>query len=120
MFLIKIVFLLLLSCFTILLFTDYFPQISPSFKAPGWLIRSTMISVFIMAILWVKNEKCCNQSLNWLIIFTGYIFLLIAILTKVGVDSSSGVSFYNPFIWILLIISLLGLVSKSKKLKVQA
>lgn len=118
MILIKIVFLIFLSGFTLLLVNDYFPQTLPSIKVPDWFVRSTLISVLIMKVLWMKNEKCCRQSLNWLIISTGYVFLLIAILSKVGGDSSTGIAVSNPFIWLLLIIVLVGLISKRNKLEV--
>lgn len=118
MILIKIVFLIFLSGFTLLLVNEYFPQTFPSIKVPDWFLRSTLISVFIIMVLWMKNEKCCRQSLNWLIISTGYVFLLIAVLSKIGRDSSTGIAVSNPFIWLLLIIVLIGLISKRSKLEV--
>lgn len=118
MLLMKILFLMFLLGYTLLLVNEYFPQTCHFIKVPDWFLRSTLISVFIMMVLWIKNEKCCRQSLNWLIISTGYVFLLLAVLSKICRDSSTGIAVSNPFIWLLLIIVLIGLISKRSKLEV--
>lgn len=114
----KVIVSTFLACFTLLMINDYFPNTLMSFHIPKWLIISLMVIIFLTSNFFVKEEDNERHTLNWLIISTGYIVLLMLVLPVFGGNSSTGISFSNPIISILLVIVLFDIFAKRRKLKV--
>jgi len=115
----KVIVAIFLACFTLLMINDYFPNTLTSFHISKWLIISIMVIIFLTSSFFVKKEDNERHTLNWLIISTSYIVLLMLVLSMSGGSSSTGISFNNPIIWVLLIIVLFDIFAKRKKLKVK-
>jgi predicted Na+-dependent transporter len=114
----KVIVSTFLASFTLLMINDYFPNTLMSFHIPEWLIISLMVIIFLTSNFFIKEEDNERHTLNWLIVSTGYIVLLMLVLPVLGGNSSTGISFSNPIISVLLVIVLVDIFAKSRKLKV--
>lgn len=113
----KVIVSIFLAGFTLLMINDYFPNMLMSFHIPKWLIISLMVIIFLISNFFVKEEDNERHTLNWLIISTGYIVLLMLVLSFLGGNSSTGITFSNPIIWVLLVIVLIDIFAKQRKIK---
>lgn len=68
-------------------------------------------------IFFDKGEKNGMNTIKWKIIFTVYILFLLATLSLLGGQSTSGVSLDNGVFWIVLLISIYQIYSQWKDVK---
>lgn len=110
--------IIILLCLTLFLIFDYFPQapftqfISP--KKIFWIIISILV---LSMIIFRKNSDDGNMSFKYSLILNGYFIFLIGLLTLLGGQSSTGISFSNYEFWIIFIIALVDIWGTYKKTK---
>jgi hypothetical protein len=104
--------------FTVLLVYDYFPNTPLGDTIPKGLFTGLILGLFLYSLLFKKHEDANDKEiLNWQIFLTAYILFLIGLFTMLGGQSSSGISFTNISLWIVLLISIVEIISQSKKVK---
>lgn len=116
--LVKPLDLLIVIAITILFVYDYFPNIPLAEKIPKGLLIALIVGLFFFSLMFKKYRNTNNNEiLKWQFFSTIYILFLMGILTISGGRSSSGISFDNGFLWIVLLISLFEMCSQWKKTK---
>jgi len=113
--------LLFMLILTIILVFDYFP--SPMFtkilpQAAFVLFVSVIGLLFILSIIIrIRSEEKIAEGLIGQLILTVYIVVVMTILSLLGGESTSGVSFSNWIFWGVLSLSLFEIYSRWKKVK---
>ncbi|MBN8435046.1 hypothetical protein [Priestia flexa] len=113
--------LLFMLILTIILVFDYFPN--PMFtkilpQAAFVLFVSVIGLLFILSIIIrIRSEEKVAEGLIGQIILTVYIVVVMTILSLLGGESTSGVSFSNWIFWGVLSLSLFEIYSRWKKVK---
>lgn len=104
---------------TLLIIHDFFPGLNLSVYIPkpiliGLMLLTVLISIFRNGF---QKDQFTQDNLKWQIITVGYLFALIIILTLAGGVSQVGLSLTNPFLWIVLVISIFDIVNGYKKVR---
>ncbi|WP_281998790.1 hypothetical protein [Priestia flexa] len=113
--------LLFMLILTIILVFDYFPN--PMFtktlpQAAFVLFVSVIGLLFILSIIIrIRSEEKIAEGLIGQLILTVYIVVVMTILSLLGGESTSGVSFSNWIFWGVLSLSLFEIYSRWKKVK---
>ena len=103
---------------TLLFVYDYFSDIFLAGLIPKGVLIAIMIGLILFSMVFKKYRKTSNEvNLRWGVISTLYILLLMGILTILGGSSSVGISFENPFLWVVLMISIFDTFRDWKKVK---
>ncbi|GKV55364.1 hypothetical protein NCCP2222_13110 [Sporosarcina sp. NCCP-2222] len=111
----KVVLLLLLSLMTILLLFDFFPGISEIVLVPKPILVGSLLVVYCAGIFLLPFQKEQKFDVLWQAVFPLYLLILIVIFTLLGGNSQSGISFSNPILWVVLLISALDIRKSYKK-----
>lgn len=104
-----------LVCITILLIFDYFPEIPLINIIPLYAIKWIILTLFLITILISHRNK--ENTLKWQIFIVSFILVLMGLLTVIGGNSASGISFGNKYLWVVLFITILDMLSQFKKYK---
>ncbi|MBT2570798.1 hypothetical protein [Planococcus sp. ISL-110] len=103
---------------TILLVYDFFPQLNIPVGIPEIMVLGILLLLVSVGILSSRlNSKDVRGTWVWQLASTGYLFLLIGILTMLGGVSQTEISFQNPILWVVLAISVHEIHQQKKKLK---
>lgn len=111
----KVVLLLLLSLMTILLLFDFFPGISEIVLVPKPILVGSLLVVYCAGIFLTPTKKEQKFDVLWQVMYPLYLLLLLLIFTLLGGNSQSGISFSNPILWVVLLISALDIRKSYKK-----
>lgn len=105
--------------FSILIIIDYFP-----FNLDDSFFNNKSISFIIIALVVInsvihRNNANRNEKTSLIseVILVSYILILISLLTILGGESSTGISFNNAVFWFVLLLSIIDMISRYKKLK---
>ena len=80
----------------------------------GWSI----LGLIILSLFFARYRDPSNaEILRWQLFITGYILILMSLLTISGGKSSSGIAFTNFFFWIGTLISFIEIFKSWKKVK---
>ncbi|MDQ0271740.1 hypothetical protein J2S17_003628 [Cytobacillus purgationiresistens] len=109
---------IVILAFTLLFLYDYFPNTLLANSIPKGVLVALILGLFLFSLLFKKYRDTNNKEiLKWEILSTIYILFLMGLFTILGGQSSSGISFDNGFLWIVLMISLFEIFSQWKKVK---
>lgn len=107
-----------LIIFTLLIVNDYFSNLSLARTVPDDILLWVIFGLFFISFLFRKvkyyNHK---ERLKWQVLSLVYLLSLLALLTVLGGQSTAGIAFDSPFLWIILLISCFDIYSRWKKLK---
>lgn len=103
----------------LLIIYDFFPGLNLSVYIPkpiliGLMLLTVLISIFRNGF---QKDQFTQENLKRQIITVGYLFALIIILTLAGGVSQVGISLMNPFLWIVLVISIFDIGKGYKRVR---
>ncbi len=103
---------------TLFILYDYFPNIPLADVFPARILIVLIVGLFLFSLVFKKHsDKENKQILAWQIFSTVYLLILLGLLTLLGGKSTTGISFDNGFLWIILLISIFQIKSQWKKVK---
>ena len=107
-----------LIIFTLLIVNDYFPNLSLARTIPDDILLWVIFGLFFISFLFDKVKSHNHKErLKWQVLSLIYFLLLLALLTILGGQSTAGIAFDSPFLWIILLISCFDIYFRWKKLK---
>lgn len=110
--------LLLVFCISLLLAYDFFPKISQTLTLPISFFLLLTVGLLLISVLFKRNRNADDKEvLKWQVFITTYLLFLILLFTVLGGKSTTGISFSNGFLWIMLLISIFDIFSRWKKIK---
>lgn len=103
---------------SLLLVYDFFPN-SPfaDFVPTNVLIPLILVLMVLSILLKQYNDTSKKDLLKAQLFSTIYILLLLVVLTALGGQSKTGISLDSGVLWIVVLISLVGPLSRWRKLK---
>ncbi|MGE7837309.1 hypothetical protein ABE042_09195 [Viridibacillus arvi] len=108
----------ILSGLTILFVMDYFSQLEIFSVIPKKHIVIFILILLVISFLPIKQSNSnALDEFKWDAFLVGYIILTIIVMQLLGGESSSGISFNNGFVWLVLLITVWELRSKWRKVK---
>ncbi|SOC43719.1 hypothetical protein [Ureibacillus acetophenoni] len=103
---------------SLLLVYDFFPNFPFADSVPTNVLIPLILVLMVLSILLKQyNDKSKKDLLKAQIFWTIYLLLLIVILTVLGGQSKTGIALDNGVLWIAVLISLVGPLSRWRKLK---
>ncbi|KGP90664.1 hypothetical protein N780_04355 [Pontibacillus chungwhensis BH030062] len=111
----RVIELTFIIIYTGLLTYDFFLSNEVRFLWVKWLLLVSYSVLIVTSLLMRKGERNNRSNNVWEIGFTVYIVALLAFFTIIGGQSASGLSFYNPFLWIVVVISLADTFWRAKR-----
>ncbi len=107
---------ILLFLLSVLLIIDYL--FTTVVIAPKILLITLIALIVISDVIFKKNksEVSLKKRLFQDIIFTAYLVLLIGLLTIIGGNSNTGISFSNVYFWIVIGIWIIKLLIQFNKI----
>ncbi|WP_019414892.1 hypothetical protein [Paenisporosarcina sp. TG20] len=109
---------LIIFAFTLLFLFDYFPNIPLVDLIPKNFLIALIVGLYVFSLLFKKYRDIDDKGiLKWQIYSTAHVLFLMGLFTVLGGESSSGISFENGFLWIVLLFSVFEMVSQWRKIK---
>ena len=107
---------ILLITITLLFIYDYFPNAPFADAIPKSVLLILILAELIVRFVFKKKDETDQKTqMAWQVIFTLYIIALMAVFPLLGGKSTTGLSFDNEIILIVILISLFDIYSKWKK-----
>lgn len=107
-----------LIIFTPVIVFDYFPNLSLARAIPNGIFLWLFLSLLFISFLFKRfSDDNPREGLEWQVLSLVYLLLLLALLTILGGQSTAGIAFDSPFLWLILLISCFDIYSRWKKLK---
>ncbi|POZ56452.1 hypothetical protein LYSIN_01235 [Lysinibacillus sphaericus] len=105
---------------TLLMIYDFFPELVNIIDIPHNILVSIMLFTFLLGILVGGKKKDTNKTDTFVNIASMlYLILLVLVLTILGGVSQVGISLSNPVTWLLVVLTIVGVLKKDKKSRVQ-
>ena len=107
-----------LIIFTPVIVFDYFPNLSLARMIPNGIFLWLFLSLFLISFLFKRfSDDNPRKGLEWQVLSLVYLLSLLALLTILGGQSTAGIAFDHPFLWLILLMSCFDIYSRWKKLK---
>ncbi|MRH45099.1 hypothetical protein GH741_20875 [Aquibacillus halophilus] len=103
-----------ITCITLLLIGDYFSTFVLANGISKWILLIVIVVLFTRSKRWNRKDNP-TSGYKWHLFLILYTVLIIGILTLLGGKSQVGISFYNPFFWIIMGIAMLEMVYSARK-----
>ncbi|MFJ7744592.1 hypothetical protein [Peribacillus sp. NPDC097295] len=114
----RILQLMILVIFTPIIVFDHFPDLSLARAIPEGILLWLFLVIYLISFSFKGlNDMNLKADLQWQVYSLIYLLSLLAFLTILGGQSSSGIGFDNPFLWLILLMSCLDIYSGWRKLK---
>ncbi|MDF2067465.1 hypothetical protein [Bacillus sp. Cr_A10] len=111
--------LIFLLSVTVLLTYDFFPMYTNLVDIPKRLLISLIIVIVIISIFTRnKNQKKDSKTiLRFQTLLFIYLVGLIVLFTILGGTSQIGLNLQNPVLWVVIVISILGILKQRQKVR---
>ncbi|NEY71354.1 hypothetical protein G4D63_06310 [Bacillus mesophilus] len=110
--------IVIIIVFTLLFAYDYFPRTSLTGTIPQGILIPIILGLLLFSLLYKKTKNINSKEiLKWQIALTVYILFLMSLFTILGGESSTGLSFDNELVWIVILFSLFQIYNQWKKVK---
>lgn len=107
-----------LVIFTPVIVLDYFPNLSLVRVIPDGICLWLMLVIYVISFLFKRfSDGNPREWFQWQVLSLFYLLSLLALLTILGGQSTAGIAFDSPFLWLILLMSCLDIYSRWKKLK---
>ncbi|WP_025028442.1 hypothetical protein [Caldalkalibacillus mannanilyticus] len=108
-----------LSVITLLLICDYFLDAKHSLEIARMIAVAFVVILVLRAVFAKRKDQKEDEigELKGRLFHIIYIFILLGILTALGGESNSGISFYDWFFWVVVGVYCIDLYSSWKKTK---
>lgn len=114
----KSIISLIVLFMTLLILHDYFPNNPLADVFPANVLIVLIVGLYLFSLAFKKHSDKENKKiLAWQIFSTVYFLILLVLFTLLGGKSTTGISFDNGFLWIVLLISIFEIKSQWKKVK---
>ncbi|WP_345239269.1 hypothetical protein [Pontibacillus salipaludis] len=111
----RVIELTFIFILTGLLTYDFFLSNEFGFLWVKWLLLVSYSILIVTSLFMRKGERNKRSNNVWEVGFTVYIVALLAFFTSIGGQSASGLSFYDPFLWVVVVISLVDTFWSAKR-----
>lgn len=105
-----------IAAMTYLLAVDYFPHLV-GFAMGKWIALGVIAILFLSGGIAVNKEDNKRLEAKWMLVSTVYIIVLLFVLPMLGGESTMGISLDNPFVWLLLGVTVVQMVAKIARSK---
>ncbi|MFJ7850129.1 hypothetical protein ACIQXR_14910 [Peribacillus sp. NPDC097224] len=107
-----------LVIFTPVIVLDYFPNLSLVRVIPDGILLWLILVIYVISFSFKRfSDGNLREWLQWQVLSLFYLLSLLALLTILGGQSTAGIAFDSPFLWLILLMSCLDIYSRWKKLK---
>lgn len=104
---------------TLLMVYDFFPELNGFIQIPKPVFIGLVLLILFSGFFLNRNnsESSPKSDLIRQVILTSYLIILIVVFTLLGGISQVGISLSNPFLWIVLMITVYEHMKQYKKMK---